>query len=266
MRFLICGDVVGNAGKEIIIKNVPLLRKNESIDFVIINGENSFNGFGITREICEKFYSIGVDVITSGNHIWDHKRIMSFIDSDQRLLRPLNYPKTAPGKGFGIYETKKGIHVVVINILCRLFMDLVDDPFLSLEDLLKLINNKYEKMIIIVDIHGEATSEKMALAHFLDGKVNIVIGTHTHVPTADQQILEKGTFFQTDLGMCGDYDSVIGMKKDTSILRFRSKHLKTRSETANGNATLCAALIDINEKKFSVNSYKQIKIGGKLGD
>ena len=121
-------------------------------------------------------------------------------------------------------------------------------------------------MIIIVDIHGEATSEKMALAHFLDGKVNIVIGTHTHVPTADQQILEKGTFFQTDLGMCGDYDSVIGMKKDTSILRFRSKHLKTRSETANGNATLCAALIDINEKKFSVNSYKQIKIGGKLGD
>ena len=266
MRFLICGDVVGNAGKEIIIKNVPLLRKNESIDFVIINGENSFNGFGITKEICEKFYSIGVDVITSGNHIWDHKRIMSFIDSDQRLLRPLNYPKTAPGKGFGIYETKKGIHVVVINILCRLFMDLVDDPFLSLEDLLKLINNKYEKMIIIVDIHGEATSEKMALAHFLDGKVNIVIGTHTHVPTADQQILEKGTFFQTDLGMCGDYDSVIGMKKDISILRFRSKHLKTRSETANGNATLCAALIDINEKKFSVNSYKQIKIGGKLGD
>ena len=266
MRFLICGDVVGNAGKEIIIKNVPLLRKNESIDFVIINGENSFNGFGITKEICEKFYSIGVDVITSGNHIWDHKKIMSFLDSDQRLLRPLNYPKTAPGKGFGIYETKKGIHVVVINILCRLFMDLVDDPFLSLEDLLKLINNKYEKMIIIVDIHGEATSEKMALAHFLDGKVNIVIGTHTHVPTADQQVLEKGTFFQTDLGMCGDYDSVIGMKKDTSILRFRSKHLKTRAETANGNATLCAALIDINEKKFSVNSYKQIKIGGKLGD
>ena len=266
MRFLICGDVVGNAGKEIIIKNVPLLRKNESIDFVIINGENSFNGFGITKEICEKFYSIGVDVITSGNHIWDHKKIMSFIDSDQRLLRPLNYPKTAPGKGFGIYETKKGIHVVVINILCRLFMDLVDDPFLSLEDILKLIKNKYKKMIIIVDIHGEATSEKMALAHFLDGKVNIVIGTHTHVPTADQQVLEKGTFFQTDLGMCGDYDSVIGMKKDTSILRFRSKHLKTRAETANGNATLCAALIDINEKKFSVNSYKQIKIGGKLGD
>ena len=266
MRFLICGDVVGNAGKEIIIKNVPLLRKNESIDFVIINGENSFNGFGITKEICEKFYSIGVDVITSGNHIWDHKKIMSFLDSDQRLLRPLNYPKTAPGKGFGIYETKKGIHVVVINILCRLFMDLVDDPFLSLEDILKLIKNKYKKMIIIVDIHGEATSEKMALAHFLDGKVNIVIGTHTHVPTADQQVLEKGTFFQTDLGMCGDYDSVIGMKKDTSILRFRSKHLKTRAETANGNATLCAALIDINEKKFSVNSYKQIKIGGKLGD
>ena len=266
MRFLICGDVVGNAGKEIIIKNVPLLRKNESIDFVIINGVNSFNGFGITKEICEKFYSIGVDVITSGNHIWDHKKIMSFIDSDQRLLRPLNYPKTAPGKGFGIYETKKGIHVVVINILCRLFMDLVDDPFLSLEDILKLIKNKYKKMIIIVDIHGEATSEKMALAHFLDGKVNIVIGTHTHVPTADQQVLEKGTFFQTDLGMCGDYDSVIGMKKDTSILRFRSKHLKTRAETANGNATLCAALIDINEKKFSVNSYKQIKIGGKLGD
>ena len=250
MRFLICGDVVGNAGKEIIIKNVPLLRKNESIDFVIINGENSFNGFGITKEICEKFYSIGVDVITSGNHIWDHKKIMSFIDSDQRLLRPLNYPKTAPGKGFGIYETKKGIHVVVINILCRLFMDLVDDPFLSLEDILKLIKNKYKKMIIIVDIHGEATSEKMALAHFLDGKVNIVIGTHTHVPTADQQVLEKGTFFQTDLGMCGDYDSVIGMKKDTSILRFRSKHLKTRAETANGNATLCAALIDINEKKI----------------
>ena len=265
MRILLCGDVVGRSGRETIIKNIPLIKKEESIDFVMVNGENAANGFGITKKICDSFYSVGVDVITTGNHVWDQKETINFIDGDKRLLRPVNYPKIAPGKSYGIYSTFLGINVAVINVMCRLFMDFVADPFELLIEKIEQIKDYNNKVLIIVDVHGEATSEKMAIGHFLDGKVSVVVGTHTHVPTADQQILENGTFYQTDLGMCGDYNSVVGMKKEISISRFRHKYLKKKLETADGEATLCGAIIEVDNKSLFPKSFKQVKIDGQIG-
>ena len=264
MKILICGDVVGKAGREVILNNIPELRKNQNIDFVIVNGENSASGFGITGKICQIFYDNGVDVITSGNHVWDQKEIVSYIEKDKRLLRPSNYPNTTPGRSYGIYKSSSGLNIAVINVMCRLFMEPLDDPFNSLEKILEEIKHNFNKIIIIVDVHGEATSEKMALGHFLDGKVTAVVGTHTHVPTADLQILEYGTFFQTDLGMCGDYDSVVGMNKNISITKFRNKHIKIRHSPAEGKASLCGVLLDVDTTKSKVKSFKQIIIGGRL--
>ena len=265
MKLLVCGDVVGKSGRNIVEKFLPMLKKNKEIDFIVLNGENAAGGFGINKNICEYFYDLGVDVITSGNHIWDQKDIISHIEKDNRLLRPQNYPIDTPGKGFGIFSTNSGINIAVINIMCRLFMEAIDDPFRTLEELLDRLKNLGNKLAIIVDVHGEATSEKMAIGHFLDGKVTAVVGTHTHVPTADLQILEKGTFFQTDLGMCGDYDSVVGMNKLISLKRFRNKHLKIRHQPAEGEATFCGVLLDINKNTLKVDNFEQLLLGGKLG-
>ena len=264
MNILLCGDIVGRSGRKVLEDKLPTLIKNKNIDFVIINGENAANGFGITKKICKEFYALGVDVITSGNHIWDQKEIIEHIETDKRLLRPCNFPNSTPGMGYGAYELKNGSRIVVINVMCRLFMDMVDDPFRSIDEILVYLDNNFEECIKIVDIHGESTSEKMALAHYLDGRVSAVVGTHTHIPTADSHLLEKGTFYQTDLGICGDYDSVIGMKKNISIKRFTNKHLKTRLETAEGEGTLCGILIEIDEKSKTVRNFDQIIIGGKL--
>ncbi|MEE2695137.1 MAG: TIGR00282 family metallophosphoesterase [Pseudomonadota bacterium] len=263
MNILICGDIVGRPGRDVVEKFLPgLIEKNE-INFVIVNGENSANGFGITKKICEQLYSMGVDVITTGNHVWDQKEIVSYINNDNRLLRPCNFLKDAPGRGYGVYKLKSGDLIVVINVMCRLFMDNIEDPFNSLIEMIEDINLKYGDQTIIVDVHGESTSEKMALGHFLDGKVSAIFGTHTHIPTADLHILEKGTFYQTDLGMCGDYNSVIGMKKDLSIQRFTKKFLKTKLEPASGEGTLCGTLIKIDSRR-KVIKFEQIIKGGKL--
>ena len=264
MKILICGDIVGKSGRQVVQEQVPILIKDKKIDFVIVNGENAANGFGITKKICNDFYASGVDVITSGNHIWDQKEIIEHIECDKRLLRPCNYPVGTPGLGYGAYELKNGSIIVVINVMCRLFMDMIDDPFKSVDEILTFLDKKFSSAIIILDIHGESTSEKMAIAHFFDGRVTAVVGTHTHIPTADQHILEKGTFYQTDLGMCGDYDSVIGMKKNLSIQRFTNKFLKPRLETASGEGTLCGVLIEINNETKKVNGFNQVIIGGKL--
>tara|TARA_Y100000589_G_scaffold37630_1_gene31460 strand:- start:115 stop:918 length:804 start_codon:yes stop_codon:yes gene_type:complete len=264
MKILICGDVVGRSGREIVEKEIPILRKKEKIDFVVLNGENAASGFGITKKICEKFYSIGIDVITSGNHIWDQKEILDYINKDLRLLRPCNFPMNSPGSGYGTYKIDNGKIICVINVMCRLFMDSLESPFESVKKIIELIKSKYDDVIILVDVHGESTSEKMALAHFFDGQVNAIFGTHTHVPTADLQVLEKGSFFQTDLGMCGDYDSVIGMKKENSILKFTHKHLKLRLETASGQGTLSGTIIEINDQDNSIKGFNQILRGGKL--
>ena len=264
MKILICGDVVGRSGRKVIEEKIPILRRKEKLKFVIINGENAASGFGITKKICEQLFDLGVDVITSGNHIWDQKEIIFFIENEKRLIRPCNYPKQTPGRGFGVYKTKDGNLISVINVMCRLFMDNIDDPFRKLDDVIEQIKIENGEHTIIVDVHGESTSEKMAIGHYLDGKVTAILGTHTHVPTADLQILEKGTFYQTDLGMCGDYDSVIGMKKENSVLKFTHKHKKVRLETADGEGTLCGTIIEIDEKKNSIIDFKQVLLGGKL--
>ena len=264
MKVFFCGDIVGRSGRKVIQDKLPLIIKEKKIDFVIVNGENAANGFGITKKICEELYSFGVDVITSGNHIWDQKEIIEHIENDKRLIRPCNFPKGTPGMGFGAYELKNGSKIIVINVMCRLFMDMIDDPFRSVDEILSYLEKNFEDSIKIVDIHGESTSEKMAIAHYVDGRVSVVVGTHTHIPTADAHILEKGTFYQTDLGMCGDYDSVIGMKKQISIKRFVNKYVKTRLETANGEGTICGILISIDEKSKLVRDFDQIIIGGKL--
>ena len=265
MNILICGDIVGRSGREIIYEKIPVLKKENNIDFIVVNGENAASGFGITKKICEQLYEVGVDVITTGNHVWDQKEILNYINTDSRLLRPINYSNHSPGKGLGIYICSNGIHVAVINVMCNLFMESLNSPFAKLDNAIEEINSKIENKITIVDVHGEATSEKMAIGHYLDGKVSAVVGTHTHVPTSDLHILEKGTFYQSDLGMCGDYNSVVGMKKEIAVSRFISKHFKTRLEPASGEATLCGTIIKIDTKKMCVDSFKQILIGGKLG-
>ena len=262
MRILICGDIVGKSGRKTVERELPLLKKNKKIDFVLVNGENAANGFGITKKICDELYSLGVDVITSGNHIWDQKEIVNHIEADERLIRPCNFSEGTPGKGYAVFEMKNGRNIVVINAMCRLFMDFIDDPFKSIVDILDLIESKINDAIILIDIHGESTSEKMAIAHYFDGKVSGVFGTHTHIPTSDLHILEKGTFYQTDLGMCGDYDSVIGMKKELSIKRFTQKHIRTRLEPADGDGTLCGTILHIEGK--NVKAFEQIILGGKL--
>ena len=263
MKILVCGDIVGRSGREVIKNFLPELVSENNINFVIVNGENSASGFGITKKICEQLFDLGVDVITSGNHIWDQKEIIFFIENEKRLIRPCNYPKQTPGRGFGVYKTKDGNLVSVINVMCRLFMDNIDDPFRKLDDVIEQIKIENGEHTIIVDVHGESTSEKMAIGHYLDGKVTAILGTHTHVPTADLQILEKGTFYQTDLGMCGDYDSVIGMKKEECIQKFTKKFIKTRLKPANGEGTLCGTIINVDEE-MKVSQFKQIFKGGRL--
>ena len=263
MKILICGDVVGRSGREIVEKEIPILRKKEKIDFVVLNGENAASGFGITKKICEKFYSIGIDVITSGNHIWDQKEILDYINKDLRLLRPCNFPMNSPGSGYGTYKIDNGKIICVINVMCRLFMDSLESPFESVKKIIELIKSKYDDVIILVDVHGESTSEKMALAHFFDGQVNAIFGTHTHVPTADLQVLEKGSFFQTDLGMCGDYDSVIGMSKQNSLNKFLKKDSK-KHFPATGDATLCGVIVDCDIDTGLAVNVKSYLFGNQL--
>jgi 2',3'-cyclic-nucleotide 2'-phosphodiesterase len=263
MRLLLCGDVVGRSGRAVVTAQVPRLRRELALDFVVVNGENAAHGFGITDKICEEFYASGVDVITTGNHIWDRRDIISYIDGDPRLLRPVNFPPGTPGKGYGVFALGDGRSVMVINAMARLFMDAIDDPFTGVERLLA------ERPLgrvnaILLDFHGEATSEKMSMGHFCDGRASAVVGTHSHVPTADAQILPKGTAYMTDAGMCGDYDSVIGMQKEAAIARFLRKMPGEKLQVAEGEATLCAAFIETDDATGLATRIAPLRLGGRL--
>lgn len=265
MKILFCGDVVGRSGRDVVISQVPLIRDKLKIDLVILNGENAAGGFGITESICNDFYNAGVDVITTGNHVWDQRSIISYIERDSRLLRPLNYPKGTPGRGVALVEMPDGRVSVIINGLTRLFMDSLDNFFLILEDVLQsypLTSNKISS--IIVDLHGEATSEKTAFAYKFDGRVSLIAGTHSHIPTSDHRILPLGTAYQTDVGMCGDYNSVIGMKKDVPIERFVKQMPTKRLEAAEGEATLCAVYVILDDISGLAKSISPLRIGGCL--
>ena len=262
MRILFLGDVVGRSAREAVIKQIPEIRRNFSLDFVIVNGENAAGGFGITEKICEDFFSSGIDCITTGNHVWDQKELFDYIKDENRLLRPINYPEETPGKGFEIFPNQLG-RVLVVNVMGRLFMESLDDPFNAIEKVLDENPLGITCDAIIIDIHSETTSEKTAMVHFCDGRVSLVVGTHTHIPTADHQILPYGTAYQTDAGMCGDYDSVIGMEKTEPIRRFVEKTPGGRFNPAQGSPTLCGVIVETSPDGLS-EAIEPFRLGGIL--
>ncbi len=265
MNLLFCGDVVGRSGRDAVVQHVPGLRKSLALDFVVVNGENAAHGFGITEKICNELFRAGVDVITGGNHTWDRAEILPYLDSERRLLRPVNYPAGTPGRGVGEYVDARGRKVLVINVMARLFMELLDDPFAALEQALPQGNPKatgYDA--VIVDMHGEATSEKMAIGHVADGRASIVVGTHTHVPTADARVMKGGTAYQSDVGMCGDYDSVIGMEPRAAIRNFLRRFPKERLSPASGEGTLCALFVETDDGTGLARRAEPVRLGGCL--
>src|SRR5579862_3051240 len=244
MRILFIGDVVGRSGRAIVLERLPRLARDWRLDFVAINGENAAGGFGITESIYQEFLDAGADVITLGNHAWDQKEALVFIERAPRLVRPINYPVGTPGRGAAMIEAKNGARVLVVNAMGRIFMDPLDDPFAAVDRELTACPLPQGADAIIVDIHGEATSEKQAMGFFCDGRASLVVGTHTHVPTADLRVLPGGTAFMSDVGMTGDYDSVIGMSKEEPLQRFLRKIPAARFEAASGPATLCAVAVE----------------------
>ena len=266
MKILIVGDIVGKSGRDAVADHLPRLREELELDFVIVNGENAAHGFGITDKICAAVYQAGADVITTGNHVWDQRDIINYIDGDPKLLRPLNYPEGTPGRGVGVFEAPGGRKVLVVHPMCRLFMDPLDDPFAGTEAALEPYILGSNVAAILVDVHGEATSEKQALAHILDGRVSAVVGTHTHVPTADHRVLPGGTAYMTDLGMTGDYDSVIGMRKKEAIGRFMTKMPQGRLEPAEGTASFCAAYIETDDAPGLARRIAPVRLGGGLAE
>ncbi|MCW2284790.1 metallophosphoesterase (TIGR00282 family) [Rhodoblastus acidophilus] len=263
MRLLFIGDVIGRAGRNAISEHVPVLRNKLKLDFVVANGENAAGGFGLTEHIAHDFLNAGVDCVTLGNHSFDQREALVFIERAPHVLRPINYPPGTPGKGAWLYETKAGARVLVVSVLGRVFMDAMDDPFAALERELSACPLGQAADAIIVDLHAEASSEKQALGNFVDGRVSLAVGTHTHVPTADWRILPHGTAFQSDAGMTGDYDSVIGMDKDEPIRRFIRKTPGSRFEPADGPATLCGLFVETGADGLA-KRVEPVRVGGLL--
>ena len=264
MRILFLGDVVGRSGRDALVAKLPELRRALRAELVVVNGENAAHGFGITAAICQNFYDAGVDVITLGNHAWDQREIINFISAEPRLLRPINYPPEAPGQGMGLYKTAKGRRVMVVQVMCRLFMDPLDDPFRALEEVLSQHPLRDAADAIIVDVHGEATSEKGALGFIADGRASMVVGSHSHIPTADTRIMPGGTAFQTDAGMCGPFDSVIGMKKHIATAKFVTKMPTERLEPADGEGTLCGVYVETDDRTGLALRAEPVRVGGVL--
>ena len=264
MKILFLGDVVGISGCSKIMNNLLNQIKLNKIDFVIVNAENADEtGVGLTKEICEDFFRCGVDVITTGNHVWDQKDIMNFIDKENRLLRPKNLFEPAPGRGFEIYTTSKEIKIGVLNLMGNVFMKKCDDVFETSKNFMEKYKLKEDYDFLVVDFHGEITSEKNAIGHYFDGKATLVVGTHTHIPTNDARILENGTGYQTDAGMCGDYNSVIGMNKNNSLNRFLKKD-SVKHFPAEDEATLSGVIVDCDIKTGLAKKIKSFIFGGQL--
>jgi len=262
MNILILGDIMGPSGREAIIKKLPNLIKQKEIDFVIVNGENAADsGVGITKKNTEEFFKAGTDVITTGNHVWDQKETMEFITSEKRLLRPENLIKGSPGVGTGIFNSKNNKKVAVINLMGNIFMKKCDDVFEVAKKFIQNVKLKKDADFIVVDMHGEITSEKMAMGYLFDGKVTVFVGTHTHVPTSDHRIMEKGTAYQTDIGMCGDYNSVIGMNRDNSLKKFFKDSSATKHYPALGEATISGLMVIADNETGLANKVEPIVLG-----
>ena len=264
MRILFLGDVVGKSGCLAVTENLPGIIKNKKLDFVIINGENAADqGVGITEKISSDFFNSGADVITTGNHVWDQKEALNYIDKENRLLRPENLINPSPGKGFEIFNTKNNFKIGVLNLMGNIFMKKCDDVFETAQKFIEKNNLKKNYDFLIVDFHGEITSEKMAMGHFFDGKATLVVGTHTHIPTNDARILENGTAYLTDAGMCGDYNSVIGMNKNNSLNKFLKKESK-KHFPATGSATLSGVIVEADKENGLAKNIENFIYGGDL--
>jgi metallophosphoesterase (TIGR00282 family) len=264
MRTLFVGDVVGRSGRNVVRELIPGLIADWKLDLVVLNGENAAGGFGITEAIYHELIDAGVDAITLGNHAWDQREALVFIERAPRLIRPVNFPRGTPGRGAAVIETRGGARVLVINVMGRLFMDPLDDPFAAIDRELSACALKSGADAILVDMHCEATSEKQAMAYFADGRVSAVVGTHTHAPTADHRVLPGGTAFISDVGMTGDYESVIGMAKDEPLMRFLRKIPAAKFEPALGPGTLCALAVETDDATGLAVKVGAVRLGGRL--
>jgi metallophosphoesterase (TIGR00282 family) len=265
VRILYCGDVVGRAGRKAIGEHLPVLREKLKLDAVIVCGENAAGGFGVTRDICEEFVKKGADAVTGGDHVFDQEEVWSFIGNYPQLVRPANYPEGTPGKGTYVFETKSGKPVLLIHLLAQVFMKTqLDNPFAAVDGILAHYRLGGNVSAIVVDFHGEATSEKMAMGHYLDGRVSLVVGSHTHVPTADGMLLPKRTAYQTDAGMCGAYHSVIGFDPKAPLEGFTKKYRTERMTPANGEPTLCGVFVETDDKTGLAIRTQAVRIGGVL--
>ncbi len=264
MRILYIGDIVGRSGRTIVHDRLPGMIDAWKLDCVIVNGENAAGGFGITEAIYNEMLDAGADAVTLGNHAWDQREALVFIERAPRLVRPLNYPRGTPGRGAALIEAKNGARVLVINAMGRIFMDPLDDPFTLIDREIEACALQSGTDAIVIDFHAEATSEKQAMGHFCDGRASLVVGTHTHVPTADHQVLPGGTAFMSDVGMTGDYNSVIGMSRHEPLQRFVRRIPAAKFEPALGPATLCALAAEIDAKTGLASRVGAVRIGGRL--
>ncbi len=264
MRLLFVGDVVGRSGRRAVVEQLPDLRAKYELDFVVVNGENCAGGFGITEKILQDLLDAGADVVTLGNHAFDQKEALVFIERTDRMLRPLNFPPGTPGKGRGLFKARNGANFLVINALGRVFMADVDCPFRAIDDELNACPLGEAADAILIDFHAEATSEKQALGHFVDGRASVLVGTHTHAPTADERIMPGGTAYMSDAGMTGDYQSVLGMEVDEPVNRFLTKISRQRFEPATGKATIAGLAVEIDDGSGLAKRVKAVRIGGVL--
>ena len=268
MRFAFFGDVVGRSGRDGLADHLPDLRRRLGLQFVVVNAENAAAGFGITENTAREIFDAGADCLTLGNHSWDQREALTYIVREPRLIRPANYPilSDAPGRGAQMFETESGHRVLVVNLLGRVHMDAMDDPFHAVDRELDACPLGAAADAVIVDMHCEATSEKMAMGHYCDGRASLVVGTHTHVPTADAQILNGGTAYQTDAGACADYDSVIGNQKEEPLRRFTTKISGGRYKPAEGPATVCGVYVETDPATGLAVRVEPIRIGGRLAE
>lgn len=267
MRILFLGDIVGRSGREAVLAGVRKWRTQLALDVIVANAENASHGFGLLPEHARELFACGVDAITLGNHSWDKRELIGQISHFPNLIRPLNFPSGTPGQGSCLLTLPRGHKILVVNLMGRVFMNMVvDDPFRSLAELLSRYRLGKTVQAIVVDIHAETTSEKTGIGTFFDGHVSLVVGTHTHVPTADYRILPNGTAYQTDAGMCGDYDSIIGMEKTRALARLLGKVPSERNRPAEGQASLCGLLVETDDDSGLALSVAPLRLGGLLSE
>ena len=265
MKILFLGDIMGRAGRNAIISNLSVIREELALDFVIINAENATGGRGLSAKHAQEMLDAGADCITLGDHAFDQSEMIQYIENESRIVRPINFAKDAPGKGYRVFEVSRGRKILVVQVLGQVFMKRAyEDPFGKIDAILKSYPLKGQIDASVVDIHCEATSEKMAMGHWCDGRASLVIGTHTHVPTSDTMVMPKGTGYQTDAGMCGDYNSVIGMDPAEPIQRFINGMIKSRFTPSSGEATLCGVVLETDNITGLAVNVEAIRIGGKL--